>query len=103
MALIVWGPGVEIGFCLGSGPGQINNVETRQKSEIALAQFQIGLQRLPLELRQEIGATVARGWTLRKRWKVGPGESDFETFDQWLQTEKRLFYSRIPPGRPSNS
>lgn len=85
VALIVWGPGVEICFCLGSGSGQINNVETRQKSEIALAQLKMGLQRLPLELRQEIGATVARGWTLRKRWKLGPGESDFETFDQWLQ------------------
>lgn len=65
VALIVWGQGAEICFCLSSGSGQINNVETRQKSEIALAQLKMGLQRLPLELRQEIGATVAQGWALR--------------------------------------
>ncbi len=65
LALIVWGQVAEICFCLGSGSGQINNVETRQKSEIALAQLKMGLQRLPLELRQEIGATVAQGWALR--------------------------------------
>ncbi len=85
VALIVWGPGVEICFCLGSGTGQINNAEARNKSEMALAQLKMGLQRLPLELRRELGNAISQNWSLRKRWKLGPGESDFETFDQWLQ------------------
>ena len=38
----------------------------------------MGLQRLPLELRPEIGATVAQELALRKRWKLGPGDSDTE-------------------------
>lgn len=85
VALIVWGPGIEICFCLGSGTGQINNADARNKSEMALAQLRLGLQRLPLELRRDLGNAVSQNWSLRKRWKLGPGDSDFETFDQWLQ------------------
>ena len=84
MALIIWGPGVEICFCLGSGSEQINNVEVRQKSDIALAQMKMGLQRLPLTLRREFSDSIVQGWSLQKRWKSTAGKSDFETFDQWL-------------------
>ena len=84
VALIVTGIGVEICFCLGSGSGQINDVEARQKSELALAQLKAGLHRLPLDLRREVGAAVVQGWAMRKRWKMEPGGSDFATFEQWL-------------------
>lgn len=52
---------------------------------MALAQLKMGLQRLPLELRRDLGNAISQNWSLRKRWKLGPGDSDFETFDQWLQ------------------
>lgn len=52
VALIVWGPGIEICFCLGSGSGQINNADVRRKSEMALTQLKMSLQHLSIELRR---------------------------------------------------
>lgn len=85
VSLILMGQGVEICFCLGSGTGQINNAEARSKSEKALAQVKVGLQKLPVELRQNLGNAILQDWSMRKRWKSGPGESDFQNLDQWLQ------------------
>jgi hypothetical protein len=84
VAIIVSGAGIEICFCLGSGTGQINNLEVRTASERAMAQLKVGLKQLPPELSMDFGKVVSKDWTLRKRWKLGPGAPDFKNFDEWL-------------------
>jgi hypothetical protein len=84
VAALVSGAGVEIFFSLGAGTAQINNIEARNRSEESFARLKDKLKRLPMDLRRDLGGAIAEDWKLRKRWKLGPGDSDFDSLDQWL-------------------
>jgi hypothetical protein len=85
VALAVYASGIEINFGLGSGTAQGNDAELISKGEQSITQFKESLKSLPVELRRDLGTAVARDWKLRKSWREQPGDSEFESFDQWLQ------------------
>ncbi len=96
MALIISQRGVEICFCLGSGTCQVSDPSKRLKFEEALRSAKATARTMDRGIHDLLKRSLNNNWRYRKAWLSPVGESEFESFEEWLA------YASSPEGNSAS-
>ena len=91
--MIVSGRGVELGFDVTTHPSDFSNSAIKTCLREAFPAIYRLLPDPSSELAKKLEGDLNGLWLFRKKTRLDPGHSDFETFDSWLR------YFKTGPGK----